>query len=95
MNGYEHDTFRQRTKAIDPRNGTNIYAYCQCGGAPESHTDAMGKTTVYTHDLQGRRKTVTPPGTATITRDHDISGRRMVTCTPSAPALSAAMPLAD
>ncbi len=70
-NQYVYDGFRQRTQGIDPRNGTTIYSYCNCGSL-DSMTDTSGKTTLFTYDLQGKLCTTSYPGTGSVTNNYNL-----------------------
>ena len=52
---FEYNTIRQMTKHVDPLGRVSLYQWCKCG-ALRSVTDAMGRTTSWRHDIQGRVK---------------------------------------
>lgn len=49
----EYDNLRRLSKWTDPLNRSTYLQWCACG-SPESLTDAMGRTTSWVNDLQGR-----------------------------------------
>jgi RHS repeat-associated protein len=50
---FEHNGVRQLTKRTDPLNRSVLYEWCKCGSAKRV-TDALGRTTTWQHDVQGR-----------------------------------------
>src|SRR6185312_4579503 len=52
---FEYNSIRQMTKRNDPLNRATLFQWCKCG-ALKSLTDAMGRTTRWRHDIQGRVK---------------------------------------
>jgi RHS repeat-associated protein len=51
---YNHDNMQQLTSIIDPLGRQTFFEWCRCG-APKSLTDAMGRTTSWITDVEGRR----------------------------------------
>lgn len=52
---FEYNSVRQMVKRTDPLNRTTLFQWCRCGDL-RSLTDAMGRTTTWRHDIQGRVK---------------------------------------
>lgn len=51
---YAYDSLRRLVSATDPAGRTVSQVPCRCG-APESYTDALGRTTRWEYDARGRR----------------------------------------
>ena len=50
-----YNSVRQLTKRTDPLNRITHFQWCRCG-ALKGVTDTMGRTTIWSRDVQGRVK---------------------------------------
>jgi RHS repeat-associated protein len=50
---FEYNSVRQMTKRTDVLNRVTLLQWCKCGDS-KTLTDAMGRTTLWQHDVQGR-----------------------------------------
>ena len=73
---FVHNNIRQLMQQTDPLNRSTFYQWCKCGAA-KSITDAMGRTTAWQHDVQGRVSEKDFPDGSKITFLYENSTSRL------------------